>query len=162
MDGFSHESQRSKTVEWYTPKWIFDALGMQFDLDPAAPPGGVRWIPAHNHYSMKENGLLQQWGVVVWLNPPYGKETSRWLVRMHTHRNGVALVFARTDCTWFHDYVAKADAILFLKGRVKFVDSDNKTGNSGAGAGSMLVGWGDSAVAALSTMRGFGLLTMCS
>jgi hypothetical protein len=48
------------------------------------------------------------------------------LEKMHYHRQGVALVFARTDCKWFHDYVAKADAILFLKGRVKFVDGLGK------------------------------------
>jgi hypothetical protein len=28
--------------EQYTPKWIFDALGVEFDLDVCAPQGG--WI----------------------------------------------------------------------------------------------------------------------
>jgi hypothetical protein len=28
--------------EWYTPKYIFDALGLRFDLDVAAPVGGGR------------------------------------------------------------------------------------------------------------------------
>jgi hypothetical protein len=31
-----HE-QPSKTSEWYTPKYIFEALGVRFDLDAAAP-----------------------------------------------------------------------------------------------------------------------------
>ena len=26
-----------KSVEWYTPKWIFDELGTKFDLDPSYP-----------------------------------------------------------------------------------------------------------------------------
>ena len=26
--------------EWYTPAYIFDALGERFDLDVAAPPAG--------------------------------------------------------------------------------------------------------------------------
>jgi hypothetical protein len=25
------------TAEWYTPPYIFDALGCRFDLDPASP-----------------------------------------------------------------------------------------------------------------------------
>lgn len=72
---------------------------------------------------------------------------------MSEHRNGVALVFARTDCKWFHDYCAEADAILFLKGRIRFVDGVNISKGSGAGSGSMLVAWGDAAVSALFRMH---------
>ena len=68
------------------------------------------------------------------------------------------MVFARTDCKWFHDYVAKADAILFLSGRVKFVDGLGVTRGSGAGSGSMLVAWGDEGVSALQTMCECGFL----
>lgn len=28
---------KSATVEWYTPPYIIEALGNNFDLDPAAP-----------------------------------------------------------------------------------------------------------------------------
>ena len=35
-----HESQNSKSVDWYTPSWIFDRIGLQFDLDPCQPTGG--------------------------------------------------------------------------------------------------------------------------
>jgi hypothetical protein len=80
------------------------------------------------------------------------------LEKMHKHRNGVALVFARTDCGWFHDSVAKADAILFLRGRVKFVDGLGVTGGSGAGSGSMLIAWGADNVTALESMKDVGFL----
>jgi hypothetical protein len=79
---------------------------------------------------------------------------------MHDHRNGIALVFARTDCAWFHDSVAKADAILFLRGRIKFVDGLGVTGGSGAGSGSMLVAWGQDNVKALEAMRDIGHLAV--
>lgn len=152
--GFTHDSAQNKTVDWYTPKHLFDSLGLRFDLDPAAPIGGVPWIPADRHYSLADDGLAQPWQGRVWLNPPYGKETGKWLAKMHTHRNGLALVFARTDCVWFHSFVAKADAICFLKGRVKFVDGLGVTGLSGAGAGSMLAAWGSDNVAALRRLGG--------
>ena len=37
-------------------------------------------------------------------------------------------MFARTDTKWFHDYCTQADALLFLKGRIQFVDGLQKTG----------------------------------
>ena len=160
--GFSHESHANKSVDWYTPKWIFDAIGLQFDLDPCQPEGGVPWIPATSYYTIADNGLSSEWHGRVWLNPPYGKFTKDWLAKMHQHRNGISLLFARTDCAWFHDYCAKADAILFLQGRIKFVDGLQATGGSGAGSGSMLIAWGDECVAALEKIKDRGLFVKLS
>ena len=130
----------------------------KFRLDPCQPPEGVAWIPTKNRYNIHDDGLTSPWHGRVWLNPPYGKYTAAWLDRMHVHRNGVSLVFSRTDCAWFHESVAKADAILFLRGRVKFVDGLGKTGGSGAGSGSMLIAWGADNVAALEAMKDCGHL----
>ena len=157
LPGFSHESQNAKTVEWYTPPWVFEALGLSFDLDPCSPPGGLPWVPAVSHYSAADNGLIREWRGRVWLNPPYGDLTSKFLARMHEHRHGVALVFARTDTNWFHNYAAKADAILFIHGRLAFVPSGEIKGKSGAGAGSALIAWNDDCVSALRKMMGCGL-----
>lgn len=155
--GFSHETQsNSKSVDWYTPKYMFDDLNVQFDLDPCQPIGGVDWIPAAKRFTIEDDGLAQDWNGCVWLNPPYGKETPKWLKKMHEHRNGVALLFARTDCKWYHDYVAKADSLLFLSGRVKFVDGLQATSGSGAGSGSMLVAWGSKADNTLRNMSSKG------
>ena len=156
--GFAHETNTTTpNVDWWTPEWVFPELGLEYDLDPAAPEGGVPWIPAARVYSPVEDGLAQPWAGRVWLNPPYGKGTPAWLKRMHDHRNGVALVFARTDCAWFHDYAAEADAILFLRGRIQFVDARSRTAQSGAGAGSMLIAWGQDNVAAVERMADRGL-----
>lgn len=154
--GFTHDNKHNATVDWYTPSWVFERLGLMFDLDPCQPPEGIKWIPAKNKYSLQDDGLIQPWHGRVWLNPPYGKYTPAWLERMHNHRNGVALVFARTDCGWFHKFVVNADAMLFLKGRVKFVDGLGVTGASGAGCGSMLIAWGSDNVSALRAMSDLG------
>jgi len=156
--GFTHDSVKNKTVEWYTPQWIFDELGINFDLDPCHPEKKIKWIPVKKHYHIDQNGLIQEWFGNVWLNPPYGKHTKSWLDKLNIHKNGIALVFARTDCKWFQDVCTKADAILFLKGRVKFVDALGVTGGSGAGSGSMLVAWGKENAKKLKSMsvnRGF-------
>lgn len=156
--GFTHDNVNNISVDWYTPKWIFDELGEHFDLDPCQPEEKISWIPCTKHYSIIDNGLVQEWKGFVWLNPPYGRYTNDWLSKMHHHRNGISLVFARTDCGWFHDYVAKADAILFLKGRVKFVDGLGVSSGNGAGAGSMLIAWGERGVKALTRMQDKGKL----
>lgn len=156
--GFTHDDKNNKSVEWYTPKWIFDELRTQFDLDPCAPIGGVPWIPAKHSYHEAIDGLQLMWFGNVWCNPPYGRHTGAWLEKMHTHRNGIALVFARTDNLWFHSYAVFADAILFLQGRIAFVDAHQKTAGSVAGAGSMLIAWGKHNVDALRGMSNRGHL----
>lgn len=154
--GFSHESQANISVDWYTPSWVFEKLGVEFDLDPCQPDEKIPWIPAKNRYALADDGLTSPWFGRVWLNPPYGKQTPLWLAKMHTHRIGIALLFARTDCAWFHDYVAKADAILFLKGRVRFVDGLKATKGTGAGSGSMLIAWSYENVEALKRIADKG------
>ena len=67
--GFTHDSVANKTVEWYTPKWIFNALNLKFDLDPCQPVGGIDWIPANKYYTIEDDGLKQDWSGNVWLNP---------------------------------------------------------------------------------------------
>ena len=170
--GFGHETTASDTpVEWYTPAWVFEMLDVQFDLDPCAPAGGLPWITARQFYSLPQDGLKLPWQGKIWCNPPYGAETKKWLKRMNEHRNGIALVFARPDTDWFHAYAAKADAILFIKGRIKFVDKsgnpplvlDKKTGEmkpSGPGAGSMLIAWGVGCTAALERNADKGFLVL--
>ena len=144
--GFTHDSVDNKTVDWYTPAYVVDTLrecGANFTLDPCAPAGGVPWLNMPKHYSLADDGLKQSWdGESVWLNPPYGRNTPVWLEKLADWNTGIALVFARTDCAWFHEAVKVASAALFLKGRIKFVDGLGKTAGNGAGAGSMLIAYG--------------------
>lgn len=151
--GFSHESQdKNISVEWYTPKWIFTLMRLKFDLDPCHPETRLPWIPVKKHYCIADNGLKKKWRGLVWLNPPYGRQIVAWLEKMHRHRNGMALVFARTDCKWFHDYCATADAILFISGRIAFVNNRNIASGK-PGCGSMLVAWGPKSVACLKRIE---------
>ena len=158
--GFTHESSYAITTSWYTPKWVFDALNVTFDLDVCAPTGGVPWIPAKNHYALPQDGLALPWDGSVWCNPPYGKETPKWLHKMATHGNGIALVMARTDTKWFHEHLTKADCLLFLKGRIQFVDGLQQTGGSGSTCGSVLAGYGEEATKALTRMKDKGFLVL--
>lgn len=126
--------------EWLTPPHILKALG-QFDLDPCAPQKRP-WPMAKTHYTKSDDGLIQKWFGRVWCNPPYGKKTKVWLDRCVEHGNAIALTFARTDTKLFYENVwAKAHAVLFIKGRLKFYRSNGKEADS-AGAPSILIAYG--------------------
>lgn len=153
LTGFSHEPRNSGKVEWFTPRWVFDDLGLEFELDVAAPPGGVPWVPAKRFLTAADNALTLPWEGRVWCNPPYGRLTSPFLARMHAHRNGIALVFSRTDTVWFHKYVSQADAVYFLPKRISFVNGQTGRDERGAGAGSLLAAWGSECCNAIRRMH---------
>lgn len=95
--------------DYYTPREIFDALGIRFDLDVAAPPGGVPWVPADRFYTMEDDGLSKPWEGRVWMNPPYSKATP-WVRRFIDHGNGIALM-CHAKSAWHPELWAKADAV---------------------------------------------------
>jgi hypothetical protein len=119
--------------EWLTPPEIVRALG-EFDLDPCAPV--VRpWDTAKKHYTKNDDGMAHSFQGRVWLNPPFGKEAIHWMLKMAHHRNGIALLAARTETRLFFETVWPiAHSILFLKGRPHFhyVDGTRAKANSGA------------------------------
>jgi len=160
--GFTHESTHNESKEWYTPRYIFNGLGIGFDLDPCSPGQEiVPWVPAQFHHTVKDNGLTTDWFGKVFMNPPYGSDTPKWMERLSNHGNGIALVFARTDTKWFHAYVPKADAICFISGRIGFVPHDKALlyadgqwdTKGGCGAASMLVAYGAEMAGALLRSR---------
>lgn len=77
--------------DYYTPAWVFEQMGLTFDLDVCAPPGGIEWIPAARHYTQADDGLSQPWDGRVWMNPPYS-DCAPWIRRFIDHGNGVCLV----------------------------------------------------------------------
>ena len=63
--------------EWLTPPEIIKALG-EFDLDPCSPVNRP-WDTAKKHFTKFDDGLNKEWDGRVWVNPPYGRETFKWL-----------------------------------------------------------------------------------
>lgn len=135
------QQTQSTTDQWLTPPCIITALG-EFDLDPCSPI--IRpWDTAKHHFNIENDGLLLPWFGRVWLNPPYGSQLPHWLNRLALHGNGIALTFARTDTKAFFNYVFPfADSILFLRGRIAFLNVDGSQSGR-AGAPSVLISYGE-------------------
>jgi hypothetical protein len=137
-----------KSSDWYTPRFIFDAMAVGFDLDVAAPREGPRYVPCKEWLST--GGLSLPWRGFVFMNPPYGPRNgiAPWLDRFFSHGWGVALTPDRTSAPWWQDACRKADAVLFIAGKVKFERPDGSVGES-PGNGSVLMAAGSSGVFAL-------------
>ena len=112
----------SRTDLWETPQDLFEDLDREFGFtcDVCALPDNAKCA---KFYSPIENGLRQPWTGVCWMNPPYGRAIGLWIVKAyHAAQAGatvVALVPARTDTRWWHEYVMKAE-VRYLPGRLKF------------------------------------------
>ena len=144
--------------EWYTPRYIFDALGVEFDLDVAAPRLGPRYVPAPEWLCDTTDGLTAPWRGMVWMNPPFGGRNGLvpWLDRFLWHGNGIALTPDRTSAPWWQDANRRADATLFVNGKVKFERPDGSIGKS-PGTGTTLFAAGDMALSALMRAEANGL-----
>jgi hypothetical protein len=144
------------SVEWYTPPGIFEALGLTFDLDPCSPAGGLDWVPARRFFSIEDDGLGKPWDGRVWLNPPYGPNTERWMRKLAAHGDGVALVFARTETEWWQQTVIASHAVCFIAGRLTFVTAAKRPAPYNSGAPSALVAFGPGCAEALA-QSGLGM-----
>lgn len=144
-----NEGGRQREVRWLTPPHIVKALGA-FDLDPCGAPGHDL---AARTYLLEcgDDGLRDPWFGRVWLNPPYGRAQEPFMRRMVEHGRGTALIFARTETRQWHQLVwPKASAILFLEGRLSFLDAAGERAKANAGAPSALIAYGDEDAAHLA------------
>lgn len=130
----------SKTDEWETPKGFFDQINdeFNFDIDLCATLENAKcprfitkaddfitccpWEWDKPDYSGKHK--------IGWMNPPYGRKISEFMRKAYEcyfvgGMTVVCLVPARTDTSWWHDYVQDRAEVRFIKGRLKFGDSKN-------------------------------------
>lgn len=142
--------------EWYTPKYIFDALGETFDMDVANAAVGGAHVPCRA--SIGVDSLSREWQGFVWMNPPFGGRNGLmpWLDRFFAHGNGIALTPDRTSAPWWQKANQNADATLFIAGKVKFERPDGSVGKSPS-TGTTLFASGIRAVNALDRADSNGL-----
>lgn len=117
----------SKTDLRATPQEFFDELDKEFHftLDPCANDDNHK---CKRYYTEKEDWLKQSWdNEIVFCNPPYWRVIRNRVKKWYSARGGVVVMLlpARTDTTWFHEYIYHKAEIRFIKWRLKFGDSKN-------------------------------------
>lgn len=145
-----------ETDEWYTPPFVFDALGCVFDVDVACPVDRTH-IATPAYRFINADSLSMSWEGFVWMNPPFGHQSTKraWLNKFFDHGNGIALTPDRTSAPWFREAWARADLVMFTP-KLKFVRPDGSVGES-PGTGTCLWAAGDRGVSALRSAERAGL-----
>ena len=127
----------SKKMDWCTPIDFFNELNKEFNfvLDAAATDETAK---CKDYFTPETDGLKQSWkrtDGAVFCNPPYGREIGKWIKKAYeesTKHNTtiVLLIPARTDTTYFHNYIYKRAEIRFIRGRLKFTDENGIAGDA--------------------------------
>jgi phage N-6-adenine-methyltransferase len=137
--------------DWYTPAWVFDGLGLVFDLDVAAPDGGAPNVPSKAFYALADDGLTSPWHGVVWCNPPYSAPTT-WCRKWATHEPGGCLL-VRADLSTGGPFAAwtAAHAAYVPPKRLQF-DSGAGRPTGAVNFSTILLGRGELAVVAMERL----------
>ena len=124
LGGILHQSARhggKGLDDWGTPKPFFDIWSKRvggFSLDACASSQN-RKVSEYYGFDNGANGLLRPWKTWTWCNPPYSE---------------------RTDTVAFHRYCSQATLIVFLQGRMRFLDpATQQPSKHPAPTGSMIV-----------------------
>ncbi len=108
------EHVATTTDDWYTPRWIFDAAAITFDLDVAAPiDPTMRTVPARRYLTLLDDGLTSEWEGIIWCNPPYSK-AEPWVDRWAAHPDGMILLPSVCEVHWLGTVLNAADAFTML------------------------------------------------
>lgn len=129
-----HVSYNSGENEWYTPPDYIEAARRvmgDIDLDPASSDIANVIVKAHQHYTKENDGLSKEWHGRIWMNPPYAPELIKLFVSKYyksiedgTVTEGIVLVNNATETQWFYQLVECSSAVVFTKGRVRFLDPE--------------------------------------
>lgn len=139
----------SNKEDWETPQDFFDRLNEQyhFNWDLAASGDNQK---CNNYFDKEQNSLAKNWGGLdgnLFLNPPYGRELKLWVkkaseTQLMTNQYLVMLIPARTDTSYWHDYIFNHAEIKFLRGRLKF-EVDGVSGDSAPFPSALVIYTGD-------------------
>lgn len=131
---------------WATPKEFYDKLNQEFNFDFDPCPLNIGEITPEN------DGLLIEWGLSNFVNPPYSRELKEKFVikAINESKKGklcIMLLPVSTSTKLFHDYILpNASDIRFVKGRIKFLGVNTKgeyVTNKAPMHDSMIVIFGD-------------------
>lgn len=104
--------------DYWTPRSLFDTLGLEFDLDVACPPEGPLHTPARAWYTQETDGLASPWWGRVWMNPPFSNP-GPWVQKFIEHNNGLGIV-PTSNGKWLTELWG-SEVLLTLPVPIKFI-----------------------------------------
>lgn len=124
----------SNRMDGETPTDLFAKLDdeFHFTLDAASSEKNHK---CRKYYTSEDSAFDHGWqGETIFCNPPYGRAIADWVRKCSMEASYkdtlvVMLLPARTDTSWFHDYILNRAEVRFLRGRLKF-ETDGIPGGS--------------------------------
>lgn len=145
-----HVAEATGEQEWYTPGEYIEAARQvmgEIDCDPATSEIAQRTVKAAVYYTAETDGLRHDWPGRVWLNPPYAAGmvdafAARLAdqVRAGWTKQAIVLVNNATETNWFGSLIDVAGAVVFPKGRVRFLQPAGEQGAPLQGQAVVYVG----------------------
>ncbi|MDP2739214.1 MAG: DNA N-6-adenine-methyltransferase [Pseudorhodobacter sp.] len=122
---YGHGGEDGLGDEWYTPKWIFDRLGLTFSLDVCGPVDRTHVaVPCERYYTETDDGLSSPWNGTIWCNPPYSN-TAPWAARCIQHGDALLLTHIPMNAEWASDVWQACDAMRLFQA-IEFVRPDGR------------------------------------
>lgn len=120
----------SESTEWLTPGDLFQDIKDAFDikLDPCAHD--TEWLPVAVSLTERDNGLMHEWDMNTYINPPYSA-IGMWVDKVMMEHGKypeycyVMLLPSRTDRPWFRRVMGAASAVCFMNKRIRFSNAKN-------------------------------------
>jgi hypothetical protein len=106
--------------EMFTPPWIFEKLGVSFDLDVASSNNEYIVVPARDKYTIEDDALSQDWHGLVWMNPPFSGVTP-WVDKWLDHGNGFCLVPLSSNGKWVNKLWESDAKLVYLPANMSFI-----------------------------------------
>lgn len=145
-------TENTKTTDdWYTPKWVFDGLKIEFDIDVASPGDGTDHVPTKQRFTIEDDGLAQNWYGVIWCNPPYSAP-KKWCYRYANHPDGLILIRADLSTEGPYTALKASDAIWVPDGRLQFVNGRGKK-SGGVNFSTIMLGRGKQSVEGMKRLE---------
>jgi hypothetical protein len=111
--------------DFLTPPSIVKAMG-EFDLDPCSSHRQEEELAKQSYKWPADDGLMLPWHGRVFVNPPFS-ELQTWTQRFILHGNGILLVPARIETSWFWRLWHNCSAFFFTKGPMRYLCPEGKT-----------------------------------
>lgn len=132
----AHVAHNSGENEWYTPSPFIESaravLGV-IDCDPASCELANKTVQASSYFTKESDGLSRRWFGNVWMNPPYAQPLISQFSEAVSSKyeageiaSAIVLVNNATETSWFQRMLASANAVCFVRSRIKFIDQHGK------------------------------------
>lgn len=142
------------SIYWQTPPELVSAVRVYFGGVIPFDAATTRGNPCRADSFCVTRGLTMEWPRQVWCNPPYGVAIRDWLAKMGREAEpqmdgrvwtpGLEIVTllpcSRWEQAYFQQFLERANAVCWIRKRVRFINPETGDRPSGNPYASMFVG----------------------